>query len=214
MFSSIKKIEAVLFARLPDEWRVSGRTNEWLLNQPAGHAEHSLLEGPVFGKDGYLYCVDVIWGRVFRVDSSGNFSLFKQYDGEPNGLKVGADGSFYIADFKNGILKMDAHSMEISTLLNRYKLERFKGANDLTFAKNGDLFFTDQGLTGLHDSTGRVFRMRKNGNVDCILNNVPSPNGLVLHPGQKTAAWPRWEHLFSLAEELGRMVWLSTVTAD
>jgi gluconolactonase len=43
------------------------------------------------------------------------------------------------------------------------------------------LYFTDQGLTGLHDPTGRVFRVRASGEVTCLLDNVPSPNGLVLN---------------------------------
>jgi len=30
------------------------------------------------------------------------------------------------------------------------------------------------------DSTGRVFRVRADGRIDCLLDNVPSPNGLVL----------------------------------
>jgi len=53
--------------------------------------------------------------------------------------------------------------------------------NDLTFASNGDLYFTDQGQTGMHDPTGCVYRLRANGQLDCILDNVPSPNGLVLN---------------------------------
>lgn len=53
--------------------------------------------------------------------------------------------------------------------------------NDLTFASNGDLYFTDQGQTGMHASTGCVYRLRANGQVDRVLDNVPSPNGLVLN---------------------------------
>ncbi len=34
--------------------------------------------------------------------------------------------------------------------------ERFKGLNDLVFAKNGDLYFTDQGEADLRDPAGRL----------------------------------------------------------
>ena len=67
-----------------------------------------------------------------------------------------------------------------SPVLTRRNGERFKGVNDLVFARNGDLYFTDQGQTGLHDPTGRVFRLRADGRLDCLLDNGPSPNGLVL----------------------------------
>ena len=52
---------------------------------------------------------------------------------------------------------------KVTPYLVRANVERFKGVNDLFFAANGDLYFTDQGLTGLHDPTGRVFRVRPNG---------------------------------------------------
>jgi hypothetical protein len=61
--------------------------------------------------------------------------------------------------------------------------------NDLTFASNGDLYFTDQGQTGMHDSTGCVYRLRANGQVDRVLDNVPSPNGLVLNAHENVLAF-------------------------
>jgi gluconolactonase len=64
--------------------------------------------------------------------------------------------------------------------------EGFKGTNDLVFASNGDLYFTDQGQTGLQDASGRVFRLRHDGEVDCLMDNIPSPNGLVLSRDEKT----------------------------
>src|SRR3546814_12662499 len=42
------------------------------------------------------------------------------------------------------------------------------------------MYCTDQGLTGLHDPTGRVFRRRADGRLDCLVDTVPSPNGIVL----------------------------------
>jgi gluconolactonase len=32
----------------------------------------------------------------------------------------------------------------------------FKGINDLAFDSRGNLYFTDQGQTGMHDPTGRL----------------------------------------------------------
>ena len=47
-------------------------------------------------------------------------------------------------------------------------------------SSRGTVFFTDQGMTGLHDPTGRVFRLNLDGSWNILLNNCPSPNGLVL----------------------------------
>jgi gluconolactonase len=57
--------------------------------------------------------------------------------------------------------------------------------NDLHFASNGDLYFTDQGQTGIADPTGRVFRLRANGALDRLCTNVPSPNGITLSTTEK-----------------------------
>ena len=51
-------------------------------------------------------------------------------------------------------------------VVSRYHQQRFKGVNDLIFAKNGDLYFTDQGSTGLHDPTGCVYRYTAAGKLD------------------------------------------------
>src|ERR1700722_20225956 len=91
------------------------------------------------------------------------------------------DGRLFITDYKNGLLSLQPQNGKLETVLGRRNSERFKGLNDLTFAANGDLYFTDQGQTGLHDPTGRVFRYGTNGHLDCLISNAPSPNGLALN---------------------------------
>ena len=56
--------------------------------------------------------------------------------------------------------------------------------NDLVFADNGDLYFTDPGLSSLSNPVGRVLRMRASGEIDVVWDAVPYSNGLVLNPGQ------------------------------
>lgn len=186
MFAPPPVVEAELFARLPDELRKPEPTSEWHRHQPGVLPAHSLLEGPVFDVDGNLYCTDIPWGRIFRVDGAGGFSVLAEYDGEPNGLKFHRDGRLFVADYRHGIMVCDPVSGRVEPYLTRVRLERLKAVNDLTFSTTGDLYFTDQGLTGLHDPTGRVFRMRASGEIDCLLDNVPSPNGLVLSPDEAT----------------------------
>ncbi len=177
-----KVIETSVFARLPDELKLAeGTRHEWVERQPAGGPARSLLEGPSFDKQGNLYCVDLIAGRVLKVTADGAFHVVAEYDGWPNGLKIHKDGRIFIADHKHGIMLLDPVNGRVTPYLLRANLERFKAVNDLFFASNGDLYFTDQGLTGLHDPSGRVFRVRANGEVSCLLDNIPSPNGLVMN---------------------------------
>lgn len=146
-----------------------------------GVQPHSMIEGPCFDAAGNLNLVDIPFGRIFRVSPAGEWDVVVEYDGEPNGMRRLADGNFLIADYKQGILRLDAVTGALTTVTSRYRSERLKGPNDLIVARNGDVYFTDQGQTGLHDPTGRVFRLRANGQLDCVLDNGAGPNGLVLN---------------------------------
>jgi len=205
MFAPPKIIQTEVFTRLPEEFRQSVPDNEWVAAQPAGSPPHSLLEGPSFDRDGNLWCVDIPNGRIFRVAPDGRFSLVAEYDGWPNGLKIHRDGRIFIADYKNGIMLLDPVSGKVTPYLVRANLERFKAVNDLFFAANGDLYFTDQGMTGMHDPTGRVFRVRADGRIDCLLDNVPSPNGLVMNVD---------ETMLYLAVTRGNCVWRVPLRRD
>lgn len=186
MFAPPPAKEASVFCSLPDSLRMHGEPSEWRDGQPGKLPEHSLLEGPAFDREGNLWCVDIAYGRIFRVSPGGEFETMITYDGEPNGLAFHADGRLFVADYKNGIMVFHPKPGRIEPFLQRHNLERLKAVNDLTFSRSGDLYFTDQGLTGLHDPTGRVFRVRADGTVDMLLNNVPSPNGLVVSPDNQT----------------------------
>lgn len=205
MFNAPPLIETSVFTRLPDAMRKKGHDTEWHRGQPGANPEHSLLEGPAFDRDGTLWCVDIPYGRVFKVSPQGEFSLFAEYDGEPNGLAIHRDGRIFIADYAQGILVLDPESRQISPFVTRVRLERLKAVNDLVFASNGDLYFTDQGLTGLHDPTGRVFRVRADGRVDCLLDNIPSPNGIALDPS---------ESMLYVAVTRANAVWRVPLMAD
>lgn len=177
-------VDAEVFARLPDHFRRTGRRSNWADVNKRGETLHSFLEGPAFDTAGNLWLVDIPWGRIFRLSPQGAFTLMAEYDGEPNGLAFHRDGRLFIADYKNGIMVMDTRTGQIEPVLERTHGERFKGVNDLVFSADGDLYFTDQGQTGLHDPTGRLFRLSADGRLTCLFDTLPSPNGLVPNLGE------------------------------
>ncbi len=185
MFGPAQRIETRVFARLPDTLRIKGRKSGWAFGK-GNDTLHSFLEGPCFDRSGNLYVTDIPYGRILRVTPDGTWSVVTEYDGWPNGLAIHRDGRIFIADHKRGILSLDVASGRVEPVLEEVRREGFKGTNDLTFGGNGDLYFTDQGQTGLQDPTGRVYRLRADGNVDCLIDKVPSPNGLVLSKDEKT----------------------------
>lgn len=179
-FAPPEVIEATVLTRLPDAMRQPRRT-EWVDANKPGHVMDSFLEGPVFDGQGNLYVTDIPYGRILRITPDGQWQLVAQYDGWPNGLALHADGSLWIADYRRGILRLDpAGSGAPEPVLAHRNSESFKGVNDLTFDAAGNLYFTDQGQTGMHDPTGRVYRYTRGGRLDLLLANAPSPNGLAL----------------------------------
>lgn len=183
MFGAPPDIPTRVFARLPDALRIRDRENNWSRARGGG-ALHSFLEGPSFDRAGNLYCVDVCHGRIFRISPSGDWEVFADYDGHPNGLKIHRDGRIFVADHKCGLLSFDPITGARTTLLEGTAQGAFGGLNDLVFADNGDLYFTDPGESALENPSGRVFRLRASGELDLLMERLPYPNGLVLNAKQ------------------------------
>lgn len=179
-FHPIKKIEVQRWTSLPGKFRNKQRTAWSDPNRQLAPVD-SFLEGPSFDRDGNLWCVDIPFGRVFRIDAKGEWQLAVQYDGWPNGLKFHQDGRAFITDYKRGLLTLDTRRGKIEPLLETAFSESFKGLNDLHFADNGDLYFTDQGQSGIADPTGRVYRLSANGDLQRLVTNAPSPNGITMN---------------------------------
>ncbi len=177
-------IKTEIFSAMPDHFRRKGVATSWADANRPGAPTDCFIEGPSFDADGNLLIVDIPFGRIFKVTPDKKWSLVVEYDGWPNGLKIGKDGRILVADYRHGIMELDARAGRMTKLLTSRNSESFRGCNDLHIASNGDIYFTDQGQTGLHDPTGRVYRLTAGGGLDCLIDNGISPNGLVLDPAE------------------------------
>lgn len=180
-FSPPQIIEARVLSRLPDAFR-EARANAWAQANKPGETIDCFLEGPAFDRSGNLFVTDIPYGRIFRIDPELRWTLVAQTGGWPNGLAFHRDGRLFVADYRLGLLAADPATGRVEPLLAHRNSEGFKGLNDLTFDLDGALYFTDQGQTGLHDPTGRVFRYGASGRLDCLIANGPSPNGVAVSP--------------------------------
>jgi gluconolactonase len=185
-FSPPHVIQARVLTRLPDDFR--GKVaSEWGDANKPGEAIDSFLEGPSFDREGNLYVTDIPFGRIFRITPRLDWTLVAEYDGWPNGIAIHRDGSLWIADYRRGLLRLEPpkkgarNAAAPQPVLARRNSESFRGLNDLTFDAQGHCYFTDQGQTGLHDPTGRVYRLRTTGQLEVVLSGIPSPNGVALN---------------------------------
>lgn len=204
-FPELQTCRTEVFARLPDRYRMKGRQSEWGNANRAGAALECFLESPAFDRKGNLYVVDVPFGRIFRISPDGVFDLVCEYDGWPYGLKIHKDGRIFVADYRLGVLVLDAESGKVTPVISRYVPVSLKGANDLCFSREGDLYFTDYGQSDLRDPTGRVFRLSVGGKLECLLDFVPGPNGLTLNPA---------ENVLYVAATRANAVWRTSLMPD
>jgi len=177
-------IETRLFTTMPERLRRNA-PSAWANANKGGESLAGFIEGPCFDDAGNLMITDIPFGRIFRISPSLEWTLVAEYDGWPNGMAFHRDGSLWITDYRRGILKLDPASLRsrapgMTTVLGHRNSESFKGVNDLTFDFEGNCYFTDQGQTGLHDPSGRVYRLRAGGQLDLVIGGVPSPNGVAL----------------------------------
>jgi gluconolactonase len=176
-------IPTEIFSAMPQEFRRKVRTDWADANRP-GAPTDCFIEGPSFDAEGNLYIVDIPFGRIFRISPDRKWTQVVEYDGWPNGLKIDSRGRILVADYMHGIMELDARAGKMLPVLTARNSESFRGCNDLHIASNGDIYFTDQGQTGLHDPTGRVYRLKPSGQLDCLIDTGISPNGLVLDPSE------------------------------
>ena len=203
-FRPLEKIRAEVYTSMPAKFRKKSRT-AWSDPNRQGAEVECFLEGPSFDRQGNLWIVDIPFGRIFRISPKQEWELIIQYDGWPNGLKFHKDGRAFICDYKKGLLALDPKTGKLDTVLETAYSEGFKGLNDLHFASNGDLYFTDQGQTGIADPTGRVYRLGANGALDRLCDNVPSPNGITLSTTEK--------HCY-VAVTRSQQIWRLPIMAD
>lgn len=183
-----EQIELEVYVTVPTGL-ADGKQSVWGRVNLGDAAPHSFIEGPVLLPDGSLCVVDVAWGRILRVWPDRHVEVVGEYEGEPNGMTQWHGNQLLIADFKHGLMSFDlagGRDAPFETVLERFGPERFKGVNDLIMTSDGTVYFTDQGATGFQDSSGRLFRLGTDGELRCVLDSIPSPNGLVFDEAAQT----------------------------
>ena len=142
-------------------------------------------EGPSFDRKGILHFVDWDAQIIYRVTLEGQVSPFVNTGGVPTGSKFHQNGHLYVADGDRGILKISPEG-ETQVVVSQWEGQRFRGPNDLVFAANGDLYFTDPKGSDPEIPIGDVYRVRLDGRVERFAGGFQFPNGIVLSDDGQT----------------------------
>jgi gluconolactonase len=164
-------------------------------------------EGPTWVPldGGYLLFSDPPMNRMWKWTAKTGATLFLEPSGfagadarkifrEPgsNGIHY-SKGAIYFADSGDrAIIKYDLKTKTRTTVVDKFMGKRLNSTNDLVFAKDGTIFFTDPpyGLLGVADSKEielpyhGVYRLGTDG-VLTLVDTSPLINGIALSPDDK-----------------------------
>src|SRR5512143_2612468 len=164
-------------------------------------------EGPVWDRaKGRVLFSDVPNNVVHAWSEPAGASVFLKPSGytgpeggggrEPgaNGLAFDALGRLVMCQHGNRQVARLEPDGSFKPLADRYEGKRFNSPNDLVFAKDGALYFTDPpyGLTKTFDDPGReigwngVYRLAPDGRLSVLVKDLKAPNGIGLSPDGRT----------------------------
>lgn len=141
------------------------------------------IEGPAFDKDGNLYVVNYQKdGTIGLVKPDGSAELFLNLPegSTANAIQFDSKGSMYLADFTgHNVLKVDMKTKKVSVFVHN---DSFNQPNDLCINRKDQLFASDPNWK---DSTGKLWRIDKNGKASLLTDQMGTTNGIELSPDEK-----------------------------
>ena len=165
-------------------------------------------EGPVWRRSGgYLLFSDIPKNTIYRWKEGEPLSIFMRPAGYntgttppgpelgTNGLTFDAQGRLVVADHGNrGISRWNDSLFTRTVVVDRFEGKRFNSPNDLVWAPNGDVYFTDPsyGLRGLNADPAKelpfngVYRLSAGGQLSVVTRDLTFPNGIALSPDART----------------------------
>lgn len=186
MFQAPLSITTDTAFELPSHLHEIGDENPWVATQLWPRHAHSYLNALTFDDAGNLWIADTPFGRIFRITPSGDWDLIVKYDGWPAGLRFQTESKLLVADSRHGLLSLDVSARALTPQVTHHLGERFRGLNDLCVAKSGEIYLTDAGQSGVHDLGGALYRLKADGELQCLLNELPGPAGVALASDERS----------------------------
>jgi len=157
-------------------------------------------EGPLWRPDGTLWFSDVQGNVVRSVTPAGKVTVLIENAGGAsnpppdafigsNGMAQAPDGSVWMVQHGARQIVRVGPDHTLTPVVSRFEGKRFNSPNDLVFAKDGALYFTDPpyGLAKQDDDPAKeltfngVYRFA-NGRLQALVRDLNRPNGLAFSP--------------------------------
>jgi gluconolactonase len=153
------------------------------------HTGFKFTEGPAADRTGNVYFSDIPDEKIYKVDTSGMLSVFREKSNHANGLMVNAKGEVVACEMDGRIVAISADGKELRVLAADYEGKRFNAPNDLVLDGAGGVYFTDPSFRApkpLPQGKLGVYYVSAKGKVTRLLDDLPNPNGIRMSPDGKT----------------------------
>lgn len=160
-------------------------------------------EGPMW-RDGHLWFSDVVGNKMYSMTPDGKYTVLIDHSGGLESYPAGqSKGSNGMVTTKDGRVLMTQHgirriaqldaALKQTTFLDNFEGKKFNSPNDLVYAPDGSLWFTDPpyGLTGQDRDPAKeapfngVYRYA-NGKLTAVIKDLRRPNGIGFTKDGKT----------------------------
>jgi gluconolactonase len=162
----------------------------------------TFAEGPVWYK-GRLLFADLPVSRIVAMTADGKHSTLIENSGGPttpstspfkgsNGMVADKDGKILAVQHAGRKIVKFGDDRVMTTYLDKFEGKRFNSPNDLVFAPDGALWFTDPpyGLKGQDADPAKEIKFNgvyryANGKLTAAIKTLPKPNGIGFSPNGK-----------------------------
>jgi gluconolactonase len=142
------------------------------------------IEGPRCDDHGNLFAVNYSKdGNIGLVHEDGTAELFVKLPGGSiaNSIERDEGGNLLLADYTgHNILKVNPKTREVAVFAHR---DDFNQPNDIVINQKGQLFASDPNWK---DSTGKLWRIDKDGSSTLLTKEMGTTNGITLSPDENT----------------------------
>jgi gluconolactonase len=154
--------------------------------------QFAFTEGPAIDKKGNIFFTDQPNNKIWKYDTDGKLSVFRENAGRANGTFFDHKGNLIAcADEHNQIWRIKPDG-KVKVLLNNYKGRLFNGPNDLWVDAKDNIYFTDPYYQRDYWtrkkselSSQMVFVLMKGKSKPTVLDSMVRPNGIVGTPDGK-----------------------------
>lgn len=153
------------------------------------HGGFQFTEGPAADRDGNVYFSDIPAEKIFKVDTAGKLTTFRDKSNNVNGTMVNAAGELVGCEMQGQVTVMGADGQVVRNVAKEYEGKRFNAPNDLVIDAVGGTYFTDphfRAPTPLPQGVTAVYYAAADGKVTRLVDDLKAPNGVILSPDEKT----------------------------